>query len=137
MDYKDYYGVYPNNSSEGGKEMNEVKMVMPERIKLTVSDKKGNMFMSVGLEKDLPEGIGIEAVAEALYQKAAGFVQAKLAEVEISAPAPKQNYAPRSNGNACKTCGGQMVAGKNGKPYCVPCYIAWKESQKNNTDIPF
>jgi hypothetical protein len=32
--------------------------------------------------------------------------------------------------NKCKKCGAQMVPGKGGKPYCVKCYIAWKEKNK-------
>lgn len=32
----------------------------------------------------------------------------------------------------CKDCGAVLVTGRNGKPYCKACYIAWKEKQKAN-----
>ncbi len=32
--------------------------------------------------------------------------------------------------NLCPTCGKAMVPGKNGKPYCKPCYIKWANENK-------
>lgn len=30
----------------------------------------------------------------------------------------------------CKTCYADMVPGKNGKPYCKPCYVKWANANK-------
>ena len=53
-----------------------------------------------------------------------------------------QEWKPNSNGKTytkttqptkqletCSKCGAQLTMGKSGKPYCVKCYIKWKESQ--------
>lgn len=32
--------------------------------------------------------------------------------------------------DGCKVCGSEMTPGKNGKPYCVPCYKKWAAEHK-------
>ena len=125
-----------------------MKLVVKDRIKLTLSDKKGNKFMSIGVEKDIPEGMSFEVIADDAYNTASKLLEQKMSTMEEAPQAPQrqQSYGgqQRSGGNRggsaqvglCKECGTQMVRGKGGKPYCVPCYIAWKEGQ-SNSDIPF
>ena len=117
---------------------NSVKMVVPERIKLTVSDKKGNRFIAIGLEKDLPDGIGFEAVAEALYQKTANFIDQKFALIpDQPEPQPIRSAPQGSNLGVCKDCGAPRKLSQNGKPYCSA--LCWKKGNNNRnfTDIPF
>lgn len=33
----------------------------------------------------------------------------------------------------CSDCHSQMIPGRNGKPYCKPCYIKWAEANKKRT----
>lgn len=71
-------------------------------------------------------------------QEAAAFLSPSLPPVPKPAfvpPAPPflQPTAPFANGpanNLCKDCGSQMEPGKNGKPYCKPCYKAWAAINK-------
>jgi len=73
----------------------------------------------------------IEAEAETLAQAKEMQDQARA----YWPVAPQQ--APSTQGNvqqgslgACRDCGSEMTAGKNGKkPYCKPCYIKWKDAQ--------
>lgn len=46
--------------------------------------------------------------------------------------ANKENDAKAIQGalGFCKDCGGAKIMGKNGKPYCKPCYIKWAEANK-------
>jgi hypothetical protein len=48
--------------------------------------------------------------------------------------APKQQEQRREQRSgddlgSCKDCGDEMRMGRNGKPYCHRCYIAWKEGK--------
>ena len=114
--------------------MSEVKMVMPDRVKLTVSDKKGNKFVSLGIEQDIPEGIDVEVAAEALFNKAAGIVKAKMAL--FPEPEEKKSFSSNTStqqarkdsgsdyGN-CEKCGApNKWSFKKSKPYCGA--MCWK-----------
>ena len=57
-------------------------------------------------------------------------VQQKSSEVTYQ---PTQQ--PRASNN-CKDCGGATIPGKNGKPYCKPCYIKWANVNKPKTNQP-
>lgn len=46
-------------------------------------------------------------------------------------PTPTQEYkTPTESLGFCKDCGGNKIIGKNGKPYCKPCYIKWANANK-------
>lgn len=57
-------------------------------------------------------------------------------QTEPRQQAPQQRPPQQNNGGGgdnlgtCKDCGSEMRMGRNGKPYCHPCYVAWKEGQK-------
>lgn len=42
-------------------------------------------------------------------------------------PPPVEQFQPE---NKCKKCYSEMTPGKNGKPYCKKCYIAWANANK-------
>jgi hypothetical protein len=47
-------------------------------------------------------------------------------------PGPQQQHNGNDNDGdlgTCKGCNGPMRMGRNGKPYCHPCYVDWKERQ--------
>lgn len=53
----------------------------------------------------------------------------------VTAPVPPQStQVPKAvqstTHDVCKDCGASMVPGKNGKPYCKPCYVKWAEAKK-------
>lgn len=49
---------------------------------------------------------------------------------------PKEKVATPIKQEASKTCpkcGSVMIEGRNGKPYCKPCYIAWKKENEGKS----
>lgn len=52
--------------------------------------------------------------------------------------APQQQQRPPQQNNGgddlgtCKDCGSEMRMGRNGKPYCHPCYLEWKSQRESN-----
>ena len=129
--------------------MSEMKLVMPNRIKVTFSDKKGNAFISVGVEQDIPAGMDAEVVGESLYIKAQSIVKSKLdalpdaPEKTYNKPYQKSYNKPKANGgDKCPHCpDGIMKISKAGKPYCSEkCWLpenAHLRQPQPESDIPF
>lgn len=121
--------------------MSETKLIVNDRLKMTMSDKKGQKFVSIGLEKDIPEGMDITLVADDAYMKLSEMLKEKMDAMPEPPAAPA--YQPRYNkpaapasGQNCNKCGADMIVGRNGKPYCKPCYISWKKSQEEQAQQP-
>lgn len=72
-------------------------------------------------------GIGIiESIASADE-----IVKAKSIEQEVDELGFNDvPFASAPANELCKICGGKMVPGKNGKPYCKPCYVKWANENK-------
>jgi hypothetical protein len=50
--------------------------------------------------------------------------------VKASKPADSEYSQEIPVSNLCDKCGSEMIAGKSGKLYCKPCYIAWADREK-------
>ena len=42
---------------------------------------------------------------------------------------------PKVAGQPCETCNEPMIQGKNGEGYCKPCYIKWKNEEKQTVNL--
>lgn len=49
---------------------------------------------------------------------------------KFPASSTQSTAQPSTQAPLCKECGSTMTPGKNGKPYCKPCYIKWKNANK-------
>ena len=136
--------------------MSEMKLINPDRIKITVSDKKGQKFVSIGHEKVIPEGMDVSLVVDDALVRLNEMLEAQMAK--LPEPPAQPAYQPKFQQNqqtgTCPKCSSKLTRGKNGKSdWCYPCWKAKKEAAggfqqpapqqpvyggpENNTEIPF
>ena len=104
--------------------MSETRMIMPNRVKITVSDKVDQKFLSIGAEMDLPDGVDISVYADNMYNELSTILKKKIDAM------PKPEAKPFSNGGAKKSYGGAKKGVENG--LCTICQSPAKTSKKGN-----
>ncbi len=100
-------------------------------------DKSANKAMSAAYKYALMQLFCIPTDEPKDTENQTHEVAPKTATPAMSKPVQAGTNAPAGLGT-CKDCGAGMTEGRNGKPYCKPCYVKWAEAKKSApvADLP-